>query len=83
MLTGREIRQARELLGLKPGRLAAKVKTVTTLTVKRAEADDHRPPIADVHMRAIRQTLEQLGIEFGPDRVRLRTEDGSGSEVGS
>ena len=67
MLTGREIREARELLGLQPGRLAAKMRTVTTLTLKRAEADDHRPPIADFHMKAIRQTLERLGIEFTTD----------------
>ena len=72
MLTGQQIREARLLLGLAPSRLAQKTKIVTALTVRRAEADDHRPPIADVHMRAIRQTLEQLGVEFTPDGPRLR-----------
>lgn len=72
MLTGREIREARRLLGLQPGTLAAKTKTVTTLTVKRAEADDHQPPMAESHMRAIQQTLERLGVEFAADGPRLR-----------
>ena len=72
MLTGRQIRQARTLLGLTPSVLAQKTKVVTTTTVKRAEADDQRPPIAEAHMKAIQQTLEALGVEFGPDGVRLR-----------
>ncbi len=72
MLTGREIREARTLLRLSPSDLALKAKAVTTLTVKRAEADDHQPPIADSHMKAIRQTLERLGVEFAPEGPRLR-----------
>ena len=83
MLTGRQIREARRLLGLAPSKLAQKTRIVTPLTLRRAEADDHRPPIADVHMRAIRQTLEQLGVEFGPDGVRLRARDSQGSEAKS
>ena len=72
MLTGRQIREARALLKLSPSDIAVKARTVTTATVKRAEADDHRPPIADSHMKAIRQTLERLGIEFTADGPRLR-----------
>ncbi len=72
MLTGTQIREARELLGLKPSAFAAKTRTVTTLTVKRAEADDHQPPISEFHMKTIRQTLERLGIEFTPEGPRLR-----------
>ena len=75
MLTGQQIREARLLLGLAPSRLAQKTKTVTSLTLRRAEADDHQPPIADVHMRAIRQTLEQLGVEFTQEGPRLRGAD--------
>ena len=72
MLTGRQIREARALLGVSPYKLAMTTKVVTTQTVHRAEADDHRPPIADHHMRAIRRALETLGVEFAPDGVRLR-----------
>ena len=71
MLTGRYIRKARELLSLSPSGLAVKVRIVTTDTVKRAEADA-MPPIADSHLKAIRQTLEALGVEFTPDGPRLR-----------
>ncbi|MGI3903059.1 MAG: hypothetical protein ACRYGP_30580 [Janthinobacterium lividum] len=74
MLTGRQIREARALLGVSPYKVAITTKVVTTQTVHRAEADDHRPPIADHHMRAIRQALETLGVEFAPDGVRLRRE---------
>ena len=77
MLTARQIREARTLLGLSPSGLAEKARIVTTLTVKRAEADDNRLPIAAAHIRAIRQTLERLGVEFasgtdGSAGVRLR-----------
>ena len=72
MLTGRQLREARELLGLSPSGLAVKARVVTTNTVKRAEADDHQPPMAESHMRAIQQTLERLGVEFTPDGPRLR-----------
>ena len=80
-ITGRQIRQARTLLGLTPSILAQKTKVVTTTTVKRAEADDQRPPIAEAHMKAIRHTLEQLGVEFTQEGPRLRTGDGLGPGV--
>ena len=73
MLTGHQIREARTLLGLSPSALAAKVRAVTTETVKRAEADAV-PPIAARHAKAIQQTLEALGIEFTPDGPQLRAE---------
>ena len=72
MLTCREIRRARMLVGLSPSALAAKVRGVTTATIKRAESDQPGPPIADSHLKAIRQTLEALGIEFTPEGPRLR-----------
>lgn len=71
MLTGREIREARGLLKLTPSDLAKKTKVVTTLTVNRAEAEA-KSPIAETHMKAIRQTLESLGVEFMPEGPRLR-----------
>ena len=70
-ITAAQIREARELLGLAPSKFAT--TTVTTLTVNRAEADDHSPPIAETHMKAIRRTLERLGVEFTADGVRLRS----------
>lgn len=72
MLTGRQIREARELLGLSPSGLAEKVRTVTTATVKRAESTIPGPPIADSHLKAIKRRLEELGIEFTPEGPRLR-----------
>lgn len=72
MLTGRQIREARGLLALTPSKLATRSKVVTTMTVNRAEANNHHPPIADFHMKAIRQTLENLGIEFTANGARLR-----------
>ena len=74
MLTGRQIREARSLLGLSPSELAAMTEILRPTTVKRAEAQDMMQPIAVAHMRTIRETLEALGVEFGPDGVRLRGE---------
>ena len=75
MLTGRQIREARALLGVSSYKVAITTKVVTTQTVHRAEADDHRPPIADHHMRAIRQALETLGVEFTANGPQLRKND--------
>ena len=72
MLTGRQIREARSLLGLSAIELAALTGLLRPTTVKRAEAEDIKQPIADAHMRTIRETLEALGIAFRPDGVRLR-----------
>ena len=71
MLTGRQIREARGLLGLSPGELAKMTGILRPSTVKRAEAENMKQPIADAHLRTIRETLEALGVEFGPDGVRL------------
>lgn len=71
-LTRIEIRRARMLLSLSPSSLAAKVRSVTTATVKRAESDEPGPPLADSHLKAIQQTLEALGVEFTPEGPRLR-----------
>ena len=76
-ITGRQIREARTLLGLQRNELAAKVKTVTTLTITRAESVDDEPPITTAQAAAIRSFFEAAGIEFvadddGADGVRLR-----------
>ena len=72
MITGRHLREVRTLLGLQRSRLAAKVGTVTTLTIVRAEEVDSEPPISPTHAAAIRQALESAGIEIGPHGVQLR-----------
>lgn len=77
MITGRQIREARALLGLQRSELAAKVKIVTTATIARAESVDDDPPITIAQATAIQQTLEASGIEIiqgngGAASVRLR-----------
>ena len=76
-ITGSQIRDARALLGLQRNALAAKVKTVTTATIARAETVDGEPPITIAQATSIQQTLEAAGIEFTHDNggaagVRLR-----------
>lgn len=76
MLTGRQLREARELSDLTPSKLANRTKLVTTTTINKAEADDRHLPIAGTHLRVIREKLERLGVEFTADGPRLRN-DGS------
>ena len=73
-ITGRQIRQARTLLGLTRSQLAYKVKCITTLVIMRAEDDEDEPVSLPEHAAAIRQTLERIGIDFTaePPGVRLR-----------
>ena len=76
-LTGRQIREARALLGLTPGDLAKKVRMIATGTVTRAESVDDEPPITMAQAAAIRSFLECAGVEFGAgvgdeSGVRLR-----------
>ena len=74
MLTGRQIREARALLGLQRNQLAAKVMTVTTATITRAELADHEPPITIAQAAAIERTFDRAGVEFTPDGPQLRAE---------
>ena len=76
-ITGRQIRQARTLLGLTRSQLASKVKCLTTLVIMRAEDDEDEPIASPEHAAAIRRTLERSGIEFTvyPPGVRLRNTD--------
>ncbi len=76
-LTGRQIREARILLGLQRSELAARVNGVTTATIVRAEAVDDEPPITIAQAATIKRTLETAGVEFlteddGRASVRLR-----------
>lgn len=72
MITGRQIREARTLLGLTRSRLAYKVGRITTLVILRAEEAEHEPVALPEHAAVIRQTLERAGVEFSPEGVRLR-----------
>ena len=73
-ITGRQIREARALLGLQRNEVAAKVKTITTAAIIRAESVDNEPPIPAAQAAAIQQALEHAGVEFtsDPPSVRLR-----------
>ena len=75
MLTGRQIRKARALLGLQRSELAARVKTVTTATIARAETVDDEPPITVAQAAAIERTFKRAGVAFTPDGPQLRKED--------
>ena len=77
MITGRQIREARALLGLQRSALAARSKIVTTATITRAESVDGEPPITTAQAAAIQQALERAGVEFisdtaGEAGVRVR-----------
>ena len=67
MITGRQIREARTLLGLQRNELAAVAKVITTATIVRAESVDGEPSITAAQATAIREALERAGIEFTPD----------------
>ena len=76
-ITGRQIREARALLGLQRSELAAKVRMISTGTISRAESVDDEPPITVAQAAAIRSFFEAAGIEFDYDDsgvfgVRLR-----------
>ena len=72
MLTGRQIREARALLGLNRSRFANLVRTVTTATIIRAEASDEEPDITVAQAEAIARALDRAGIGWGPSGVRRR-----------
>ncbi len=71
MITGRQIREARKLLGLTRSKLATKVRRITTTVIIRAEEVEDEPVAPPSHAIAIRQTLEALGVEFTPNGPRL------------
>jgi hypothetical protein len=64
MVTGRQIREARTLLNLQCNELAAKVKTVATAAIVRAESVHVERLITIAQAAAIRSSLGAAGIEF-------------------
>jgi ribosome-binding protein aMBF1 (putative translation factor) len=73
MITGQQIKAARELLGWAPSRLAQRAKLHSAI-IQRAESVDGEPPITVYQQALIRNTLERFGVEFtnGDTGVRLK-----------
>ena len=65
MLTGRQLRTARKLLGLQPSKLAERMR-VSTRLVKIAESIDDECNVTLSRADRIRAYLEDQGIEFLP-----------------
>ncbi len=63
MITGAQIRQARQLLGWGLSRLAERARLQTS-TIQRAECVDGEAPITLAHEAAIRLAFESAGVEF-------------------
>ena len=74
MLTGRQIRERRALLGLTRSQLVYEVKTVTFLTIMRAEEFDGEPPMTTDKAAAIERAFDHLGVEFASGAPRLRND---------
>ena len=66
MLTGRQLRAARNLLGLQPSKLAERMRVPTRL-VKIAESIDDECNVTISRAVRIRAYLESQGIEFPLD----------------
>ena len=74
MITGAQIRQAREMLAYSPERLARKAK-VRPETIERAERTPGEPSITLSQATAIQRAFEAAGVEFTngtPPGVRLK-----------
>ena len=84
MITGAQIRQARELLGWPPTRLAQRAK-VHSAIVRRAESVEGEPPVTVYQAALIRDALGRFGIEFtngdAPGVKLTATKGAQGREV--
>ncbi|WP_237479355.1 hypothetical protein [Lichenibacterium dinghuense] len=65
MLTGKQLREARVLLGLPRSKLAERLH-IPSLTVKIAEASDGECPVTLARAQQIQDYLKRQGIEFLP-----------------
>ncbi len=79
-LTGRQIRQARALLGLSRIEMAATVRLISRGTIIRAEKADDEAQLTMPQAAAIRAFIESSGVELAPEPemdmdVRFRTVD--------
>ncbi len=74
MMSGAQIRKARELLGWRPHVLAERTKLASS-TIHRAESIEGEAPITIAQQVLIRRALETAAIVFmegDPPEVRLR-----------
>ena len=81
-LTGRQIRQARALLGLSRKQMAAMVKLISRGTIIRAEKVDGEPQLTMPQAAAIRAFIESAGVEFAAEIEGGRTCD-CGPSIGN
>jgi hypothetical protein len=63
MVTGAQIREARQLLQLNPLRLARRAKVAVSV-IGRAERTDGERAITTEQIRAVQHALEDAGVEF-------------------
>ena len=66
MLTGRQLKAARTLLGLPRSKLAERMG-IPRLIIKLAESVDDECPITVARARQVQSYLEMQGIEFLPE----------------
>ncbi len=80
-MTGAQIKQARELLGWAPSKLAERAR-VPKATIDRAEKVLDEPPMTIERQKAVRAALEAQGVEFLADgsSVRLASSQGRSSQ---
>ena len=71
MITGRQIRAARYLVGISVEHLAAS-SGVEVATVHLAEGDEAQLTVTAVQLSAIRSALEHQGVEFLDDGTSVR-----------
>ena len=81
MITGRQILEARSLLGLSRSDLATELSILSAPSLKRIEMFDELPLSAHKHAEEIHRALERAGVEFftghdGSPGVRLREGEG-------
>jgi ribosome-binding protein aMBF1 (putative translation factor) len=63
MITGSQMRKAREALGWSRAQLATKAK-VTVTVVQRAESSPGEPMVTIAHLNALMQALRTAGASF-------------------
>ena len=66
MISGGQIRAARAYARLSAAELAD-MAGVARMTIVKAESVDEVPPLTVTNLRLIQETLEKIGVIFGPD----------------
>ena len=71
MITGRQIRAARYLVGVSAEQLA-QASGVDAATIHLAEGDEETPKTPVAELETIQRALENRGVEFMDDGVSVR-----------